>query len=189
MTDLIEQQTEDQAQRDTLTQGRAAAQVAADYWRTAADTLTMLRANAARHHLPATPDGHELWFESRRIALPFTDISLEYELNHLSDLIAQAHTIAVLYSEEADRLDAELAEVNRPRGIYTDEQRAAALEFVATITKVDAHAEAEPTYFTAAWAEWQDDHDAYEAERADARTAYVALFDGDAPDPRDLLAR
>ncbi|WP_280503844.1 hypothetical protein [Nocardia farcinica] len=74
------------------------------------------------------------------------------------------------------------------RPTYTAEQVAAAVEFVATITKVDAHAEAEPAYFTPAWAEWQDNHDAYEAECVDARTAYEALFGGDAPDPRDLIA-
>lgn len=113
MTDLIDQQTEGQAQRDALTQGQAAAQVAADYWRTAADTLTLLRANAIRHNLPSTPDGHELWFESSRISLPFTDISLEWDISGLSALITKAHTIAVLYGEEADRLTTELATITQ----------------------------------------------------------------------------
>lgn len=70
---------------------------------------------------------------------------------------------------------------------WTAEQQAAARAFAAVGDKLDGHILDEPTYFTEGWMEWDSTRDALEAERADARTAYVALFDGDVPDPRVVL--
>lgn len=193
MTDLIERDDTAQelaAQTKALTDGITAARKAATYWRTAADFLTDLRVDGM-NNLPITPNAGSwdpVGYNTERPALPFTDFSLNHELNRLSDLIAQAHTIAVLYSEEADRLDAELAEANRQRGQYTPAQVAAAQALADATAAADRATLNEPEYFTPAWMEWDSTRDAAEAERADARSAYVALFDGDAPDPRDLIA-
>ncbi|WP_280476033.1 hypothetical protein [Nocardia farcinica] len=99
---------------DALTKGMTAASNAASYWRTTAASLTRLYASG-KYQLP--------WFDQSRIPLPFTVAELESDLSALTNLITKAHTLANLYSDEAQRLDIELADLENQRAALAHECR------------------------------------------------------------------
>ncbi|WP_280185423.1 MULTISPECIES: hypothetical protein [Nocardia] len=92
-----------------LAKGVTDADACADRWTKVADTLTAYRALGVT--LPKTPSGHEEWFFTGEVSMPFDLDEMRAELDALSDLITKAHTIAALYRREARRLDDEYAAV------------------------------------------------------------------------------
>ncbi|MEU1550231.1 hypothetical protein [Nocardia sp. NPDC005745] len=99
----------DAAMLAALAKGVTDADAYADRWIEVADTLTAYR--DAGVNLPETPSGHEEWFFTGAVRMPFDLDVMRDELAALSGLITKAHTIAALYRREARRLDDEYAAV------------------------------------------------------------------------------
>lgn len=103
---------EEQAMTERLRAAQAVARRAAEEWRRVAVEATTLRDNT-----PATPDMPccaEEWFEDREAKwlVPFDLDELHRDRRQLNGFIHRAWTLHAIYTEEALRMERELADIS-----------------------------------------------------------------------------
>ncbi|MFI6959675.1 hypothetical protein ACIBJI_40190 [Nocardia sp. NPDC050408] len=107
-----------------LRRAHQSARVAAEEWNQVARTLTTLRSHTPE--APSMPASIEEWHTAGvPTAVPFTDAELGRDLHQLTGLITKAFTLSAIYTGEADRMSALLAQATSAAAAETPHGAAA----------------------------------------------------------------